>query len=33
MIKEKAKAISHGLMEDNTLENGKLENNMAKAHT
>lgn len=31
MIKEKAKALLHGQMEDNILEIGKMVNNMEKA--
>lgn len=32
MIREKVKELSHGLMEGNTLENGKEENNMEWVH-
>jgi hypothetical protein len=33
MIREKERELSHGLMEDNILENGKLENNMEEVPT
>jgi hypothetical protein len=33
MIREKERVPSHGLKEDNILENGKLENNMVEVPT